>query len=745
MKKILAVLIAFLMLTSIALVFIKSANATHHATISWVGGANNAFLLDTRTINFPSGVENGFNATFSVYNIRNDTLHWSDDIITVRVVLTRDSSGVLFHFKEGHVFDPTGLPLNWVADPTEFDTANGWPGTVVFNALGAPDNPLLVNSTYYFNMVFDKGPQSFCNSTDALTVYTEDNGLAGGIPAAGTGHPLTELSGTLNIAAQADTTAPVITTVPVEGATVTGIKYACGNTYFNVSVTVADVSGGSCSYISGISNVTVMIDNGAYYSHTYPDTPHTDPVGGATTWTLPSADSGVLNLPAGSHILYVNAYDRAGNLGNVTVHFTYALPLLPLWNLIVMKPTYESSSSTDRNTLNVYSALKSWVDPYGLTQSEDMTYKQKVLGTNVTFSGANWDSGLDATVVINMPPECYVIPMQLVAKITTGSDGSFSTTFIFPQAPAGLYTANINVGSCSYTQTFNVIPEVIFNPDEIIGPAPINVTATGFTGRNQTEPSPSWMIMIPDALMYQNLQIQNWEIDANGTLHNLLNDYMNGTEVISTTLNWPWMQPGTYTVEIKHINGLWWTGTTFITLSPYIGGNIITVDETLSLLISIKNDTAYIRTGTDTINTKLDTLKPIIDRIDGNVVTINTTVGSIQATLDQLSPVITRIDGNVVTLSTEVGQINTTIATIGPQLAQMNWNDIATIKTSVGTDLTGQVTSIQGDTTTIKTDIGDVHGQLPNITNYIIIIIVLTLIAMIAAIACVFLVFSKIA
>jgi hypothetical protein len=85
------------------------------------------------------------------------------------------------------------------------------------------------------------------------------------------------------------------------------------------------------------------------------------------------------------------------------------------------------------------------------------------------------------------------------------------------------------------------------------------------------------------------------------------------------------------------------------------------------------------------------------------------------------------------------------MATIGPQLAAINWDDITIIKTSVGTSLNGTIASIQGDTATIKTNVGDVHDQLPTLTNYTIIIVVFSLIAALAAIACVFLVFRKIA
>jgi archaellum component FlaC len=292
----------------------------------------------------------------------------------------------------------------------------------------------------------------------------------------------------------------------------------------------------------------------------------------------------------------------------------------------------------------------------------------------------------------------------------------------------------------------------------VIGPAVVNVEATGFPMPSVVPGPNTWnKILIlcnnKDSLLGIDSQVlEDWYIDANGTLQNVITGVLGGRRVHNGIV-WPALQPGTYNLTLvlytndQVAQPLWyWDSPTWqlITTNYFEHTNTITVQETLSLLISIKADTAYIRTGTDSINTKLDTLKPIVDRIDGNVVTLSTTLGNVQATLNQLSPVITRIDGNVVTLSTTVGQINTTMATIGPQLVAIS-PAIARIETSVGTGLSGTVTSIQGDVATIKTDAGDVHAQLPNVTNYIILVIVLTLIAALAAIACLFLVFRKIA
>jgi len=724
MKKISAMLLVSLIAVATSLVLIHPVNALHEASISWIDDGNGVWLSSTLKAFPGAGALGGFNATFEVYNFANS----SDKITNVRVVIDRTTSGVLFHFVRGFVYRQnfSAVVPNWVADPTEFDTQKGWPGTVIFRAFpeNAPTTAITQGDKYWFVMVFSEGPSS-CNYPNALKVYTEDSGLT-------SGSPETRMSGVLGITV--DNMPPAITTVPVDGGTVNGVSYACGVHYFNLSVTANDAVADSVSGIvhdTGISKINITVDNGASYWYYNASAG----IGPGQTWTLPSANSMVWNLASGTHVLKVTAWDGVGNTATVTVTFTYNPPLMPA---ITVTPTSGTS------------AKSSWLDATsGLVLSEQITYKQKVLGTSVTVSGVYFDSGVDVTVTVYIPT--YTPSEIAVAETTTGSDGSFSTTFVFPQAPAGLYTIWVYSTPCDLSKTFEVIPEVIYKPDEVVGPAPITVMATGFLSWSETSNKsilPAMLFIVPTALQGVNQQIERWSyFDLNGTLQNSLNYFTaNIPENVSTTLNWPWMDPGTYTVEIKQIDGYWWNGTgmNWVYKPCFVGGNIITVDETLSRLIRIDDNVVYIRTAIDSINAKLDTLKPIVDRIDGNVVTINTTVGRIEATINQLSPVITRIDGNVVTINTIVGQINTTMATIGPQLATIA-PDIATIKTSVGTGLSGTVTSIKDDVATIKTDAGDIKTQVPSLTTPIYIAVVFSIIAAIAAIACAFLVYRKIA
>ena len=725
MRKILSIFLIVLLMTAIVpAFFVQKAEATHTADVFWNDDGNGLLITNT-TKALKSSLISGFTANFSIHN-RGGTLYEADYIAAVRVVLGSDGTGMpLFNFVRGEVYKNTTTAVpNWIVDPSQFES--GRARTVTFRAMpeNQPDAPLTVNNTYWFIMYFDAGP-STCNYPDAFKVYTEDSGLRdpnGAIP----GEPVvpeTKLSGTLGIVI--DTELPAITTVPANGTIVNGSIVPCGQHYFNISVSANDMVPGSTGVIhdTGLSWATVWVDGVVVYNGSA-----TTPPGG--TWWF---NSSVWNKPAGTHNMTVTVWDGVGNSSNTFVQFTYVPPPIPdVW----VTPNAHASPNTWFNSTS------------GLLQSEQVNYTSthgvKTLGTWTDVLGWNFQEGVAVTVNITLPYGIYT-----VAKTTTDTNGdgngTFATRFVFPETAAGIYNVTVYSTPCNKTKTVEVTPEVIYKPDLVVGPAPIEVMATGFTAANNTRPS--WFFIVPDALQGVNNQINMWWfIDGNGTLQNWLNTYTVGVENVSTTLNWPWMEPGTYTVEIKHIDGDWWNGTsgTWVRKPCFVGNNTITVKETLSLLIDIKADTAYIRTATDTITATLNQLSPVITSINGTVVTLSTTVGTVQATLNQLSPVITSINNNVVTLNTTVGQINTTMATIGPQLAAIG-PDIATIKTSVGTGLNGTVTSIQGDVATITTDVGNIDGQLPTLTNYTLIAVIFSVIAAIAAIACAFLVFRKIA
>ncbi len=298
------------------------------------------------------------------------------------------------------------------------------------------------------------------------------------------------------------------------------------------------------------------------------------------TWTNTTMHE---NHPNGTeHEIRVRVWDGVGNPSNwTTIPFLYIKPPSPF----TLSPG------------EGYAALDTWVvdSGTGLVESQQVTYKHKTLGTVVTANGLSFGSNLNVNITAYIPTYHDYYTSQgtydiLVKQTETENDGSFTTTFVFPEAPAGLYNVTAKSAKMECAVRFEVLPEIIFNPDEVVGPALIDVKATGFT-RNGTDPDtgmPSWFFILPDALQGANVQADRWwYIDGNGTLVNSLNDYTECPQRINTTLNWPFMQPGTYTVEIKHIHGDYWDGSinTWIHKPCFVGSNTITVEETLTEIV----------------------------------------------------------------------------------------------------------------------------------------------------------------
>ena len=545
---------------------------------------------------------------------------------------------------------------------------------------------------------------------------------------------------------------------PING-NVTGLLYGtgCGHHYFNVTFAATDMF--------GLLNYTISIAG---------PTPATEWHNATNGWiSYPKSYTNVtqwVDFLDGSYTVTVTVFNRIGMSASDSISFWYVHPQRPI----------------GLSTTSGYAASDTWiVDAVsGMVNSTQTVYGNKVFGTTVTVSGYGFGASKTVKVTVYIPTyysynSTYGSFEVLVAKPTTDAYGNFTTWFIFPKAPMGTY--NVTGVSPTYTcaTTFQVLPQVIYNPNSVIGPAVVNVEATGFPMPSVVPGPNNWnKILIlcnnKDTLLGIDSQVlEDWYIDANGTLQNVITGVLGGRRVHNGIV-WPALQPGTYNLTLvlytnDQVNQplLYWNSPMWqsITTNYFEHTNIITVQETLSLLISIKNDTAYIRTGTDTINANLNTLMPKIDRIDGNVVTISTTVGSIKATLDQLSPVITRIDGNVVTINSTLGPMSTTLNAINAKITSIDWTGLATMATTVGqtnvtiTRIDGNVASVKANTDTIpgissnvtsikaNTDtIPDVKANadnIPGLTTPIYIAVVLSLIAAIAAIAGAFLIYRK--
>jgi hypothetical protein len=759
-----SITLAMLLILSLpmATILIKSAYAVDAVKygFSWWDGASADFLVvtssalmpgvrppyhtnDTLVLNdYPWRDDNTLNVTFRVNNTQ-PLLGGPGNIVRVQFHIWEDPSlGAIFHY-----LDSTPQYEQWKTRILEKDT-KGWARLIEFYldeanfGIGiAPGN----NATYTVTfgalalgktLNYTGEVPEFIVTSAYQNSYAEDQSIYWYL-----GPPQL----TVNVD---------IIPSPVNG-NVTGLLFGtgCGHHYFNVTFTATDTF--------GILNYTISIAG-----------PQQATDWGNTTknwWTsYPTSYTNVtqwVDFLDGNYTVTVKVFDTMKVSASDSISFRYIHPQRP----IGLSPTsgYAASETGIANAVS------------GLVNSTQTVYGNKVFGTNVTVSGYGFGASKTVKVTVYIPTyysynSTYHSFEVLVASTTTDASGNYTTWFIFPKAPMGTY--NVTGVSATYTcaTTFQVLPQIIYNPNSVIGPAVVNVEATGFpNANNSVVPGPNnWnRILIlcnnKDTLLGIDSQVlEDWYIDANGTLQNVITGVLGGRRVHNGIV-WPALQPGTYNLTLvlytnDQVNQplLYWNSPTWqsITTNYFEHTNTITVEETLSLLIDINAKLDYLKPIVEridgnvvTINTtagrieaKVDQLSPVITRIDGNVVTLNTTLGNVQATLNQLSPVITRIDGNVVTLNTTLGQINTTMATVGPQLAAIS-PDIATIKTSVGTGLSGKVDSIQGNVTIVKTDVGDISTQVPSLTTPIYIAVVFSIIAAIAAIACAFLVYRKIA
>lgn len=656
----------------------------------------------------------------------------TDPITTVEVSIPQDGDGYsYFYLNETRVTEDNLVnPVpGWSSETIESD-----PNREIRSFRFTSADGVQVGSTLAFWMFFRGGPE-FC--TYEFTVWTHDEGSISG----------TKRSYRHDLKVVMDNFPPVFTSLearPVSGETFQGLPLVNGDprpsgkhivtAYVNASDYI------NCS--SGIIGAhyemrLINFSTGAEYwfkneTWEYPFGNVNGPIT-SEPWVYSKeiwSNNTRNSLAEGKYNLTVRIWDRVGNSAEKTYSFYYRPPPIP---------AYYAAPET-----NIVNSVT------GLVESKQVVYKTKTLGSTVDIRSWNitgFKVGNTPTVRIYIPTyEWYnstygTFNVLVNNTAPVDSNGYPTGTFIFPKAPQGTYTvyiAGLDPNSLSLTKYQNVavIPQIIFNPNEIIGPAAIDVMATGSLKPAVEQPAFATYLLIrestwehpKDALMGMNNHVwQNWYIDFNGTLQNWITR-LTGVEVAPGFLM-PISQPGTYHITLLiQAQFYYWQCIEWLPRTQMSHSNTITVEETLSLLIDI--------------NAKLQELKPIVERIDGNVVTINTTAGLIEAKIDQLSPVITRIDGNVVTINTIVGQINTTMATFN--LTTISGN-IVEIKTSVGTDLSGKVASIKDDVATITTDVGEVKTQVPSLTTPIYIAVVFSIIAAIAAIACAFLVFRKIA
>jgi len=559
MKKAITYLI-FAMLIMATFVFaVPKGLAEHTAKVEWVKYPGSMqVVLDPQTISThwpdlytvfsptPQAHVTGNQVNPLVFNVTNTG---PDTITSIEVFIQQDSAGYsYFYLNETKVTKDLRLPnptpaAGWVTETIEADPNREIRGFRFRSETGIPAGFSLL-----FWMYFRGGPE-YC--TYEFTIITHDNGLPSGLPPKAYDHHLRVVM---------DNFPPIISAfTPANGATVDGLPLPCGNHYFPIDVKAYDnktCSSGIAGTVFSISVIdakkqTIWSRTGIIKNDTGPDYKMYY-FSKNDTWIahfeVRAYDTVNRELPEGYYNISVTVKDRVGNSVTEVHNIKYVPPPIPV---------FTASPNT-------------WIkDPKtGLVESEQVVYKNKVLGSSVTLTETGFKSGTNVEFRIYIPTYIYYNKTYgtfnvLVNYTKAAADGSATVKFIFPKAPQGTYTVFITGLDPAGTpltkyKTVAVTCEVIFNPDEIIGPAVINVMATGLLHPETTQPGYQLASLLireqswenpKDALMGVNSHISwNWYVDANGTLQTSI---AGGTGIkVDPGFSMPILQPGTYEITI---------------------------------------------------------------------------------------------------------------------------------------------------------------------------------------------------
>jgi len=596
MKKILAVMLLMSFILSLGVAIIPRAFAAHEAEVKWL--ESNSDVLAVSPILWPRWLN------FTVKNMG------PNNITEIKFVIQKDDAGnALFKFENS---EHSGAADGWRAIPDEFGP-DGYPTVIYFRA-DPSGSPLKTNEVGRFDIYFSDGPAK-CNYT--FDLWTSDDGSPSGID-----HKVLRIV--------IDGEPPIVTIeTPKDDETVYAIfdPYP-DHWYFWINFSATD----NPDHDSNISRVIVdILEYGAgpewdiQYVPPYPD-------------EVKFAEQ-FWDLEEGNYTLKVTIFDGAGNSEDLTVRFE--LRVETLVNLVPKKGTVGPTTSYDPET--------------GLYTGTIYEYGNKKLGTEVKIEAKKGAFTPNSKVNVTVYGLPYAESALVLKNIETDSEGKFKETpsFVFPTAPHGTYVVEaVDSKGVAVPLEFTVIPEIIYKPVVVIGPAPIEVIATGLPANGYVS---GLTCNGTDALLGTNLQVlvsrygpYSWYTDDNGTLKTIWAD--------KPGFLMPVLEPGTYE----------------------IGLNIITYEEettTISNYLYVANDFKDLMDTLDELELKLDYIKPIIERIDDNVVTIKTDVGVIREKIENIEPKITDIQNRMVTIETIVGRIEGTIESIEGDLVYIKTNE----------------------------------------------------------------------
>jgi len=564
-NQILSTAIIMLLFIGTLAIAIPFSFATHSATVSWFKNPSSPTQVlinyqklsdqwrDLYSSYSPSPTDHvtGVQRNATIFFVQNNG---SDSIMAVEVNIHQNAAGYAYFYLSQTNATMNGLTTSatdWVYETIEYD-----PNLEVRSFRFKSEIGLPRGESLYIWMYFRGGPE-FCSYR--FSIRTIDNGRPPD------SHPQ-------ELGLIMDNFPPVIEKLearPVSGETFQGLPLVNGDprpsgkhivtAYVNVSDYV------NCS--SGITGARyemrlINFSTGAEYwfkneTHEYfgilgyvskPWSINTDPWENSTDIWSNNTRNG---LAEGKYNLTVKVWDRVGNSAEKTYSFYYIPPAIP---------AYYAAPET-----NIVNSVT------GLVESKQVVYKTKTLGSKVDIRSWNitgFKVGNTPTVRIYIPTyEWYnstygTFNVLVNNTAPVDSNGYPTGTFIFPKAPQGTYTvyiAGLDASGFNLTKYQNVavIPQIIFNPNEIIGPAAIDVMATGFLKPAVEQPAFATYLLIrestwehpKDAIMGINGHVwQNWYVDFNGTLQNWITK-LTGVEVAPGFLM-PISQPGTYHITL---------------------------------------------------------------------------------------------------------------------------------------------------------------------------------------------------
>ncbi|MCK4434186.1 hypothetical protein KAU92_01750 [Candidatus Bathyarchaeota archaeon] len=623
MKKILPIALVTILVAGLVLLTLPNAFAEHTTTTVWMESGSD--VLAVSPITWPRWLN---------FTVTNDG---PDGLKEIKFVIQKDDDGnALFKFENSKHGNEAA---NWTAIPDEFGPDN-YPTVIYFKAEPS-GNPIITDSTGEFDIRFSDGPTK-CNYQ--FDLWTSDDGAPSGV-----GHDILKVI--------IDGELPALNLItPNDGQEIDAIFDPYPNEYYlKIDFTAAD----NPDHDSNICRIIVDIaevGEGPEWDISYEYEPEVEEY--LKLWhNRPNP------LPEGNYTLTVKVYDCAGNCEITTIEFKFKVPWLvrpdPYKGTVGPKTTYDPET--------------------GLYTGSIYTYAKKTLGTEVTIetkAGAFTPNSKVNVTVNGLPYANYALVLK---NIATDSEGKFTEehSFLFPTAPQGDYTVIFNDADDTIVDLkFTVIPEIIYKPVIIIGPAPIEAIATGLPAEVYVQ---RFTCNNTDALLGTNRHVLDWYTDVNGTLQTPMAD--------NPGFLMPVLESGTYEIGLDHAYGKgYYTGSisnylyvvsAFDELSDKLEELQLDMDFIKPKIVKIEDDVAYIASEVGNIEIKLDNLQPVIARIDGNVVEINTTLGLVKGIIMSIEDDVAvirgegdewdirvKIDGIITPMPTYLGAILSAIAAI---------------------------------------------------------------------------------